>query len=351
MTPSGYLRVGPDRYRERFGLSFEDVTVGMRIDHRPGVDISQQDNRHDALDLVNNAHLHYDSHYAAQTAWQKPLGVSTMTVQRMFGMASRSWYRRRRILGIDSIAMTKPVFGGDTLYASSAVVAVADGADPDVGEVVLTLLGTNQRGEKVSEITARIEVYRRGRHPEDLATGPLAEPADEARFQLYHETPDGSLMEQTGLYFEDLVTGETFEHWPGRAFDFSESRLHALRSLELNPRWADEAFLAAHPQIVPEIWEPLLLGAVTALTTKTMGRVMANLGWTGIEFPRPVRPGESIYAESTIGHCRRSGSRPSLGVAEVQTRAFADNGELVCRYQRSLFVYRRGLGPYAEAGY
>jgi itaconyl-CoA hydratase len=44
MSLYGYVRLGPDRYRERFGFSFEDLTPGMRIRHRPGIDVSQQDN-------------------------------------------------------------------------------------------------------------------------------------------------------------------------------------------------------------------------------------------------------------------------------------------------------------------
>jgi itaconyl-CoA hydratase len=82
-----------------------------------------------------------------------------------------------------------------------------------------------------------------------------------------------------------------------------------------------------------------------------MGKVVANLGWTQIELPRPVRPGETIHAESTIGKVRGSHSRPTQGIAEVETRAYVDGGEMVCRYQRALLVYRRGLGPYAAAGY
>jgi itaconyl-CoA hydratase len=79
--------------------------------------------------------------------------------------------------------------------------------------------------------------------------------------------------------------------------------------------------------------------------------VVANLGWTAIELPRPVRPGETIYAESTIGEVRRSDSRPTQGIAQVETRGFVASGELVCRYQRALLVYRRGVGPYFAAGY
>lgn len=348
MSEYGYVRLGPNRYRERFGLSFEDLRIGMRINHRPGIDISQQDNREDAADLINNAHLHFDSHYAAQTEWKNPLGVSTMTVQRLIGMTSRSWYRRRNMLGIDSIAMTHPVFGGDTLYSASTVTALESGNDPDVGRVACAIDGINQRNEVVSKIALRMEVYRRGRHPEDE---PGMEPAVEERFRLYHTQSDGTLTEQTGLVFEDLIPGETFVHWPGRTFDFAESRLHALRSLEINPRWSDAAYLEKHTALQPAIFEPLVIGAVTALTTRTLGRVVANLGWTAIELPRTVRPGETIYAESTIGEVRGSRSRPMQGIAEVETRAFVESGELVCRYQRALLVYRRGAGPYAAAGY
>jgi itaconyl-CoA hydratase len=348
MSEYAYVRLGPNRYRERFGLSFEDLRTGMRIRHRPGIDVSQQDNREDAVDLVNNAQLHFDSHYAAQTEWQKPLGVSTMTVQRLLGMASRTWYRRRNMLGIDSIAMTHPVFGGDTLYAASTITALDAGSDADVGRVSCAIEGVNQRNEVVSKIACRMEVYRRNRHPED-AKG--AEPVVEERFRLYHAEPDGTLIEQTGLVFEDLVPGETFVHWPGRTFDFAESRLHALRSLEINPRWSDAAYLRKHQAIEPAIFEPLVIGGVTALTTRTLGRVVANLGWTDIELPRPVRPGETIYAESTIGEVRGSHSRPTQGIAQVETRAFVETGELVCRYQRALLVYRRGAGPYAAASY
>jgi len=348
MSIYGYVQLGPKRFRERFGLRFEDLRDGLCIRHRPGIDVSQQDNREDAVDLINNAQLHFDSHYATQTEWNRPLGVSTLTVQRLLGMASRTWYARRRLLGIESIAMTNPVFGGDTLYATSSIVGLNSGADPHVGLVSVSIEGSNQRGEAVCRISCRMEVYRRGRHPEDKA-GEM--PAQEERFQLYHKAEDGALVEQTGLYFEDLVPGETFVHWPGRTLDFAESRLHALRSLEINPRWSDEAYLRNYPSFEPAIFEPLVLGLVTALTTRTMGRVVANLGWTQIELPRLVRPGETLYAESTIGKVRGSDSRPTQGIAEVETRGYVDGGQLVCRYQRALLVYRRGVGPYAKAGY
>ena len=348
MSKFGYVRVGPRRYRERFGLSFEDVELGMRIRHRPGVDVSQQDNRDDSVELLNNAHLHYDSQYAAHTEWCHPLSVSTMTVQRFLALVSRSWYRRRAIIGIDSIALTRPVIGDDTLYSESTVTALDGGADPDVGLVCLDIAGKNRQGDTVARISCTYEIYRRGRHPED---DPQAPPAEEERFSLYHMAADGALVEQTGLVFEDLAPEETFVHWPGRTVRADESRRQALRSLEINPRWHDEAYLRKYVQIKPAIYEPLVIGIVTALTTRTFGRVVANLGWTDIVLPRPVRPGETIYAESTVRTVRASNSRPDQGIATVETRGLVENGDLVCRYQRALLIYRRGAGPYQDAGY
>jgi itaconyl-CoA hydratase len=348
MSRYGYAHIGPRRFKERFGLSFEDVEPGMRIRHRPGIDVSQQDNHENAVELLNNAHLHYDSRYAAHTEWRRPLSVSTMTVERFFGMISRSWYRRRAILRIGSIALTHPVIGDDTLYSESTVTRVESGADPDVGQVSLVITGKNRAGTDVAKIECVLEVYRSGRHPED---DPAAPPAAEDRFSLYHAAADGVLVEQTGLVFEDLAPDETFVHWPGRTVTADQSRCHAWRSLEINPRWHDDAYLRQHQQIEPGIYEPLVIGIVTALTTRTFGRVVANLGWTDITLPRPVRPGETIYAESTVRSVRASSSRRDQGIATVETSGLVASGELVCQYQRALLVYRRGAGPYQEAGY
>ena len=94
-----------------------------------------------------------------------------------------------------------------------------------------------------------------------------------------------------------------------------------------------------------------MLGVVTALTTKTFGKVVANLGWTDVRFPRPVRPGDTVYAESGVLGVRESRSRPTQGVLHVRTRALDQRGEEVCSFERNLLVYNRGQGPYAQAGY
>src|SRR5258708_24671834 len=251
-----------------FGRAFEEFDAGQAFEHRPGVIVTQQDNLEEALDTLNNAQLHYDLHYAEQTEWKLNLGVSTMTLQRLLGMTSRTFYRRRSLLGIDEIAMTHPVFGGDTLYARTHVVAATDGGDTDVGLLSLMTEGINQRGEVVARITYRIDVFRTGRHPEDKMPGKAAV-TEEERFRLHHAKPDGTLVEQTGLYFEDFVEGESFEHWPAKSFGAGESAQHALRSLEINPRYSDPAYAKSVLGRSADIFEPFVIGAVTALTTRT----------------------------------------------------------------------------------
>ncbi|UYN94696.1 MAG: MaoC family dehydratase [Enhydrobacter sp.] len=345
---AGYVQLAENRYRERFGLAFEEFSVGQVFEHRPGVTVTQQDNLEEALDTLNNAQLHYDLHYAEQTEWKRNLGVSTLTLQRLLGMTSRTFYRRLSLTGIEEVAMTHPVFGGDTLYARTRVLGTAAGGSADTGTLMLQTEGVNQRGDVVARIKYHLEIYRDGRHPEDRLPGA---PAQEERFRLYHAKPDGTLVEQTGLYFEDFVEGETFEHWPSKAFGLAESVSHALRSLEINPRYSDPHYAKSVLGRSVEIFEPFVLGTVTALTTRTFGRVVANLGWTDIRLPRPVGLGESIRAVSVIGDKRASEHRPTQGIVHADTTAYGENGDVVCSFKRVFLIYKRGLGPYQAADY
>ena len=118
MSFYNFDRVGAARYQERYGADFEDFKVGQRFMHRPGVTLTQQDNTDESLDTMNSAMLHYDANYAGKTAWGKPLMVSTITLQRAIGMAAVTFGRKRCIPMFHEIAMTAPVFGGDTLYAN-----------------------------------------------------------------------------------------------------------------------------------------------------------------------------------------------------------------------------------------
>jgi itaconyl-CoA hydratase len=171
-----------------------------------------------------------------------------------------------------------------------------------------------------------------------------------ARFPSHRVVAPNVYVEIGGIDFEDFESGQIFEHRPGRTFGADENARHAARSLDLSPRHVD----AHHREALGlegVIAEPFVLAVVTAMTTKTFGKVVANLGWKHVTFPHPVRPGDTVYAESEILDTRASRSRPTQGILRVRTRALDQRGHEVCVFERDILLYRKGHGPYADAGY
>jgi itaconyl-CoA hydratase len=171
------------------------------------------------------------------------------------------------------------------------------------------------------------------------------------RFGSHRVLAPSVFMEVEGVDFEDFEVGQVFEHRPGRTFTAFENLLHTVRSLDLSPRVVDRHYAEHVRDGDQTISETFVLGVITALTTKTFGKVVANLGWNDVRFPRLVRPGDTIYAESEILGTRESQSRPTQGVIHIRTRALDQHGAEVCSFERHLLVYRRGQGPYEAAGY
>jgi itaconyl-CoA hydratase len=166
---ASHVQVGERRFRERAGLDFEDFAAGQLFKHRPGLTVSQQDNAEEALDTLNQAMLHYDARYAARTEWRQPLVVSTLTIQRIVGMTSKTFGKRARVLGFSRITLSHPVFGGDTLYAETEVRNARDDGHPSWGRLGLVTRGINQDGAVVCELSWDIEVYKRAALPFDAA--------------------------------------------------------------------------------------------------------------------------------------------------------------------------------------
>ena len=165
------------------------------------------------------------------------------------------------------------------------------------------------------------------------------------------EISPGVFRERMGLCFEDIETGETYEHRPGRTFTAGESGAQALRALDQSPEFADEHF---HEKALggPLTINPLhLLAVLTGMMTKTFSKVVANLAWKNVKFHDAVRTGDTVYAESTVLEKRESRSRPGQGIVLVRTTARTPDGRVVCTFERSILVYGRGQGPYEAAGY
>ncbi len=358
MIDTPYYHAGAQRYREHFGLFFERFAPGQRYVHRPGVTLSQQDNADETLDSYNGAMIHFDARYAGTSSWQRPLMVSTLTVQRLVGMTAKTFGCRRDILGFHEIGLSAPVFGGDTIYAESEILACRPGAAPGTGIVTARIKGRKDRHhdgtplaapEVFANLVVDVEIFTAaGWNAHALQA--LGEQAREPRFACYREDSDAR-VEQWGLFFEDARPGEHFIHAPRRSFHRADIVREARRAFDFSPGFHESPWIDARQQGRLRVPETMLLGAVTALTTRTFGRVSANLGWTDITLA-PVYEGDTVEAESTVVDARESKSRPHEGVLTVDTFARNQHGDEVCRYRRNLLVYRRtGESPYAKAGY
>ena len=160
---------------------------------------------------------------------------------------------------------------------------------------------------------------------------------------------DQTYIETYGVDFEDFEAGQVFEHRPGKTIAAAEAHRHDIRSLDQRPSVADHCFASQLGEGPPPVGEAYVL-SLMALTTKTFGKVVANLSMTDVEMA-PILVGDTLYLESEILGKRPSGSRPDQGILHIETRGRNQRGEQVLRYQRKLLIYRRGQGPYEAAGY
>src|SRR6185312_5996932 len=81
------VKIGHNRYRERFGRYFEDFTVGDIYEHRPGRTLTETENTWFTLLTMNTHPLHFDAEYAKHTEFGRCLICSPFTVAVMVGMS------------------------------------------------------------------------------------------------------------------------------------------------------------------------------------------------------------------------------------------------------------------------
>ena len=61
--------------------------------------------------------------------------------------------------------------------------------------------------------------------------------------------------------------------------------------------------------------------------------------------------GDTLYAESTVLGKRESESRPGEGIVTIRTAGRNQRGELVCEFERTMLVMKRGNSLEERARY
>jgi len=100
------------------------------------------------------------------------------------------------------------------------------------------------------------------------------------------------------------------------------------------------------------VCSPLTVALMVGMSvTDVSQKAIANLGWREIKLTHPLFAGDTLSAESEVLEIRESKSRPQAGIVSVQTRGFNQDGVLVCVFDRTILVGRRGFDTEAKAKY
>ena len=151
--------------------------------------------------------------------------------------------------------------------------------------------------------------------------------------------------EQGGRCYEDFQVGMVMRHPLGHTVSEVDNTWFTLLTANTNPIHFYKFYASQ-----TEFGEPLMnstftLALVVGLSVSDISRNAVNLGWDEVRLPAPVVAGDTIYAQSEVLAMRESASRPTMGIVEVRTTGFKQDGTVVITYRRTILVYKRGHAP------
>ena len=144
-------------------------------------------------------------------------------------------------------------------------------------------------------------------------------------------------------YFEDFAVGDVYRSAVGRTVTETDNVLFTMLAMNTNElHFNEEAARASEwgrPLVNSTFTLALVLGLSVRDTTEAGG---VNLGWKEIRLPHPVFVGDTLWSETEVVSARASESRPAHGIVGVRTRGLNQRDEIVCDFERSFLIPRRG---------
>ncbi|MFN6955401.1 MAG: MaoC family dehydratase [Acetobacteraceae bacterium] len=158
--------------------------------------------------------------------------------------------------------------------------------------------------------------------------------------------------ERFGRYYEDFTVGDIYEHRPGRTITETDNTWFTLLTMNTHPMHFDAEY-AKHSEFGRCIvCSPLTVAIMVGMSvTDVSQKAIANLGWKEIRLTHPLFAGDTLTAESEVLEKRESKSRPNAGIVSVRTRGFNQHGVLVCEFDRTMLIAKRGFDTEAKANY
>jgi len=155
---------------------------------------------------------------------------------------------------------------------------------------------------------------------------------------------------QRGLYFDELEPGVVYEHRPRRTVSEADNILFTTltmntQALHLDAVWSEGTEFGE--RLVNSMFTlSTLVGLSVAQLTQ--GTIVANLGFSEVRFPAPVRVGDTLAAETVVTDTRESKSRPGQGIATFEHTMRNQRGEVVCVAVRSTLMLMKPAEPTSD---
>ena len=150
--------------RPHLGKWFEELTVGLVVQHTLTRTVTETDNVVFTTLTLNPQPLHLDHEFAAATEFGRPLVNSFFTLGLVGGISVLETTHGTTVanLGMDETVFPAPVFVGDTIHVETEVVAARESKSrPDAGIVTFEHRGFNQRNELVCRCRRNALMRRR----------------------------------------------------------------------------------------------------------------------------------------------------------------------------------------------
>lgn len=161
--------------------------------------------------------------------------------------------------------------------------------------------------------------------------------------QVIKQIGEHRYRESFGRSFEDFEPGDVYEHRPGRTVTQTENIWFTLLTMNTHPMHFDEVYAAASEFGRCIVCSPFTVALMVGMSvTDVSQKAIANLGWREIKLLAPLFAGDTLYAESEVLEKRESASRPSAGIVTVRTTGKNQDGKVVCTFERTMLIAKRG---------
>jgi acyl dehydratase len=137
------------------GKYFNELEVGMVIQHARGRTVTEMDNVLFNALTMNDQPLHLDEHFASQTSFGQRIVNGIFTLGLVVGITVDDLTAGTIVanLGYENVRHPAPVFHGDTIYVESEVLEMRESnSDPSRGIVRLKHTGKKPDGTIVCEL-------------------------------------------------------------------------------------------------------------------------------------------------------------------------------------------------------